>query len=230
MPLLILILPLFFSPIAKAQNVSDTVFLFRERFDSSYHAIYIDKKKSPFYQTISKHITIDPDVYKTSIQQLSDSGRIKTRHFNIDVFPEWYSLYLYKNKYYVYSPSEPYTNTYIKISDSTIVLNNFNDGCIPALLSNIDRINNKTLEIVTSGLYREDSKIIFHFLTKKKDVAVVEFPLREENKGYLLMVAKNSLRRFPIIVNYCMTNRVKEWEFDKPDFKKIIESRPLKFK
>lgn len=128
-----------------------------------------------------------------------------------------------QKKYYAYIPSEPYFNTYLKLSDSTLTLNYFNDGCIPALLQKVKWINNKTVQIRTKSLYVEDSIVVFHFLDDSKTISVLEFPLRKNKRRFQLMVAKKNLNKFPLIVNYCPNNRCSEWNFDPPNFKSLIK-------
>ena len=39
-----------------------------------------------------------------------------------------------------------------------------------------------------------------------------------------LMVAANTLNLFPIIINYCKDQKVAEFDFDKPDFEKLLRN------
>ena len=217
--LALLLISLIFSQRGFSQK--DTAFLYREVREDWYQAIYKAKNHSSLYNSLAKGFRIRPDYYNEVLQQIKDSSGGSVKHLKINFPDEWYSLHQYKGKTYFYLPAEPHVNTFMKISDSTLILNYFNDGCIPALLQKVDVINPQKLIISTYSLYKEESQIIFHFFTGKRDIAVVEYPLREKNK-FELMAAKKSLSKYPLIVNFCRNGACNEWTFDTIDYKKLL--------
>lgn len=57
---------------------------------------------------------------------------------------------------------------------------------------------------------------------EKNGIAVFEENTKGYPPGYYLMIAANKIRNFPIIVNYCKTNKQLEFNFDNPDYRKLL--------
>ncbi|HUC80104.1 MAG TPA: hypothetical protein VMR70_04275 [Flavisolibacter sp.] len=204
------------------QGRKDTTFLHRAIENGEYHAIFLDRENSSYHNELSEGFVIDTFIYNDILQNLKDSGK-RMSYFPIGLDRDWYSLHQYKQKYYAYLPSEPYVNLYIRITDSTIIMNDFNDGLIPAFIQNIEWVNAKTLKIYSAGLYKEHSVIIFHFLTTAKNLAVVEFPNADEKFRFNLLATKKKLKDYPIIVNHSPNGRAHEWEFERIDFEALLK-------
>ncbi|RYE56821.1 MAG: hypothetical protein EOP48_07175 [Sphingobacteriales bacterium] len=114
-------------------------------------------------------------------------------------------------------------NDYIRITDSTVIVNSFSDGLIPALIQKIEWLDAKTLKIHTAAVYKEYSVIIFHLLNEARDLSVIEFPYMDKKIRFSLSASKDRLKKYSIIVNYCPDARVHEWEFEEPDFKALLK-------
>src|ERR1700741_2490550 len=79
-----------------SQSPKDTLFLFRQVSDSSYHAIFVDHNpRSVFYNETEKFITLDSVLYHKTIKALLDSG-FKILHVRVSISRDWYSLYRYR--------------------------------------------------------------------------------------------------------------------------------------
>jgi hypothetical protein len=220
---LLLILIGLLTPSADAQK-KDTTFLLREWQDGTYRVIYVAGKNTGLHQRIPEFLSIDTAVYQRMITQLKDSG-VVARKFDMPVANEWYSLHWYKGKAYTYLPSEPYTNLSLKWSDSALVLNYFDEGHVPALIQQVEWKGPAKLSITTKSLYPTEEQVVLHFLSPKKDVMVLEFPLRPLDRRYHYMVARKSLQRYPLIVNSCPDRRCREWEFEQPPYSKLLRRR-----
>jgi hypothetical protein len=72
--------------------------------------------------------------------------------------------------------------------------------------------------------YNDPNKIILiHVVDKKRGIAVFENPNALPKHRYQFMVQADKMKNFPIIVNYCKTEKQEEFEgFDKVDFAKWI--------
>lgn len=203
-------------------RISDTTFLYRDIKDV-YHAIFINPQNDKnIYNQIRSSIQIDTNVYLKAISDLKDSGfhLLRTK----PTLPSnWYSLYLYKKNYYVYMPSEPFVNTWININDSTLVMNYFNDGCLPLFMDNEKKVSKKTWQLKLKGIYPEDNSILVHLIDAKKGIAIFEFPLRQGKRKYQLMVETSKMECFPVIVNYSPSQRQDEFDFDDINFALLIK-------
>jgi len=49
-------------------------------------------------------------------------------------------------------------------------------------------------------------------------MAIIEFPKRNNKRRFQLMVTRNNLNRYPLIVNYCPNHRCPEFDFETPSF------------
>lgn len=211
----------FTSSKTSAQRAADTTFLLKEESPDGDRRVFISKD-SQDYSRIFERIVIDSLVYQETLTALNGATSL-SKHLALGMNTDWFSLYQYRNNSYVYLPSEPYANLYIGINDSTVVLNYYNDGCVPAILIGRRWIDSSTLELQTTSIYSEDSIIIFHFLNSARDEAVVEFPNRKKIDSRMhLLISKTSLQKYPVIVNQCDSARCVEWKFDEINFKKIV--------
>jgi hypothetical protein len=94
-----------------------------------------------------------------------------------------------------------------------------------SIIETINYRKGGSIEINTKGLHKEYAQLLIHFLSKQMDVAIIEFPLKNKENRYHLVCAKDSIKRYPIIVNYCPGRRCDEWQFDKPDFALLLKKR-----
>ena len=211
-------------------NKADTVFLKKEGTGISRHLIYILNDNSFNQAELFKNIRVDALRYEEVTKQLQDSLHpIEKKLVNTLAKGEWMSLHRYDGILYAYSPSEPYTNLYLNVTDSSIDVNDFNDGIIPFLILKVDSSRKDKIAYDLKGLYNYGSRMIFHFLNPQKDIAIVEFSNNFEEKKYGLIAKKNKVLRMPIIINDSPSNRVEEWKFDIINYKAILEGKE-KFK
>jgi hypothetical protein len=147
-------------------------------------------------------------------------------HSNL-LLGEWMSLHSYKGKLYAYSPSEPYINSYLNLTDSSIEINDFSDGIIPMRITEIAKTKNNGIVFVVKGIYEYASQVTFYFLNKEMDLALVETTNQVKEKSYEIMATKNKIFHMPIIVNDNPTSRFEEWQFDKIDYRKILNTREI---
>ena len=222
--IVILISSLLWFSMSFAQQ-PDTTFLFRNDKNGVYHAVFVDTTgTADAYSWIAQSMRIDTLMYEEAIaREKKEIGVVKKNQ--IPLAESWFSLHQFKGKFYVYSPSEPYYNLYVKFTDSTMIINYFDDGLRPSLITSVSKIQKNKLEIRSQGDLSSMNRMIIHFLTTERDVAIFEFPDSQLENKYALMVAENSLRKFPIIVNYCETDRVGKWNFEEIDFQKLLRTK-----
>ncbi|HEX8333647.1 MAG TPA: hypothetical protein VF622_13585 [Segetibacter sp.] len=213
----------------KSQGKSDTTIIARYK-EEDYHVVFEDRKGSSFYEGILKGVEVDTFQYNRVLQEIKDSFNISIKRFSLPLKREWVSLNVYKDKYYAYAPSEPWVNLHFAFTDSTVIINFFNDGYIPSIIQSITNKDGSIVLNIKALYYYDDeySKIIVHFLLKQKDIAIIAFPLKQGEGRYHLVGAKEKIRSFPIIVNYCPGRRCAEWQFEKPDYKMLLSKGVVK--
>ena len=227
--LLLLSVTLIFQPDLSAQKkTADTTFILRDTSNGVYHAVFIEKNiRSHYYQQLTnfKLDFRDSPSYKESIDDLR-KNKIKISKIKTDrALPlNWCALFDYKGKFYLYSPSDNGNNLNKMITDSTII-EFFMDGPYASAIQSFKAIDLNTFEYTIKGTYSTVEKITIHVLDWVSEVAVFDNHNSDDNYRYTLMVGADRARKFPIVVNYCETQKQMEFNFDSPDFKEIMAAK-----
>lgn len=142
---------------------------------------------------------------------------------NIKDFPrKWNTVHIYKNKYFLYAPSDWMNNSGYYISDSVIYITKSDPDDLYFILS----FNSKDHD---SGYFKvrnyfgEVQSIQMQLVDKNYGIYVWTFYDRENkiiNKH--LMQDSDQSKKLPMIVCDCGDSKcVMEFEFDKPEFDKL---------
>lgn len=205
------------------QKKPDSTFLLREFLpDGSYHAVFVQPNKNSEYKNdVLGHF--DSNVVFQQLKELKDSTGISVIRHSIPaaIKKTWYSLYLYKGKYYLYHPSDPGTSQWISITDSSIVELNFDPGIVASALMKVEK-KQADLKIGFTNMQENNVSMTIHQIDTKQGIAVFERHYGPPEIRYTLMVSEDKLHLFPIIINFCKESRVREWEFDTPNFKRLL--------
>lgn len=166
---------------AKAQQVGDTLLIQGGR------VVFIDKPHSSYHDKVFKYLLdgVDISTYKS------------TNYFN----GQWISVHNYKGSNYAYFPSEPYVNVFLGISDSTLLINDFNEGFLTFTIKHIDR--DKT----NMHFKFRDLNGKKHFVILKKvsnDFIKARSSLFTNRE--IQFVKRDSYAEWPIVVNKCNSN------------------------
>jgi hypothetical protein len=178
-----------------AQKYRDTLYDSYIKNDSNLQIIFIDTPNSHFHTMVFQHL-------------LSDSG---SNHSSpLKYAGDWISVHMYRGKSYAYYPSEPYFNLFLRISDSTILVNDFNDGLVTYSVKKVNQRKNKFVFLLISS-----SGIKHTLKLQKKNNEIYELNSSLLNTKKLKVVKKETFFQLPIIVNYCPENRCQEFDFKK---------------
>ncbi|WP_184548408.1 hypothetical protein [Mucilaginibacter sp. FT3.2] len=236
-----LLLLLFSStPIAKHKTIvplpstealnkkNDTVFLLREKDSVHYHAVFVEKdRQSQVYKNVLnfKMDNYDAEAYLRNYHAVKRRSAKPFRKYNLAGLPtEWLPLYSYRGSFYIYQPSEPGNTARITITDSTMV-HWYMDGPTPQLLQEVIKLNNHTWQLKFRGYLQRapDVKIIIHIIDPINKIAVwedVNAPIRYR---YSLYVPRENAAKFDLVVNYCLENKVAEFNFDSIDYVALLK-------
>ncbi|HLF45179.1 MAG TPA: hypothetical protein VI548_02065 [Chitinophagaceae bacterium] len=219
-----LILFCFISINLNAQ-LKDTVFIKRTISDSPYpfyHAIFIDS--SPDSEHRKKLIdfkfnSFDSASYYEIINLLLPLNKIQNIKAGFPV--KWITLNQYKGEYYLYRPSEAGYHFKFELTDSATIDYTM-EGPIPGKIKRIkfDDDINCTIEREHPWESREVS---IKIIDKQKGIAVFTFTGQKSDRWYHLMVDSKKANLFPVIVNYCITDKQGELDFDSIDFNKLLK-------
>lgn len=204
----------------------DTVFIKRIIADAPkpfYHAIFIDttaKARQDLTSFAFNHF--DSTLY---FEQLANLKSLQLNKVAVSsIFPRrWIALHSWQGKYYLYRPSDFGYHYRFELTDTTTI--DFTmEGAEPSRLDAILFSSDNKVKIHRINQW-EGRQLTIVIVDREKGIAVFSFgPTRYTKAGYqLLMVDAARAHLFPVIVNYCKTNKQPEFEFDKIDFKTMLK-------
>ena len=213
----------FYQTVVGQKRTADRTFLLRE----PDHSIFIDNSKtSKFYESISdfKFDKFDKDSYGYSLQYLKDHGLKLTKTNLKDVPKSWIILKYYKKKFYTYHPSDFYSHYKISITD-TAFIDYGGEGPMANKIISYKKVDDQTFSFGLTGVERPKRKLTIHIIDKQNGIAIFEQLTDDKDKQYYLMIDARKIRQLPIIVNYCKTQKQMEFDFDEPDFRKLLKTK-----
>lgn len=114
--LLVLLLVVFFlteparHTVTQRKEGNDTLFLLRKKTHESYYKVYIEKnRQSASYKNLLDFSmeSYDADTYREYLKDLKHRHTRGLKRYDLTGLPkQWMPVYRYKNRYYIYSPSE----------------------------------------------------------------------------------------------------------------------------
>jgi hypothetical protein len=144
-----------------------------------------------------------------------------------DLPRKWNSVYVLNNEYYVYSPSDWINNRGYYVSDSAIIVTNSEPDLFVIL--DYKRINKKLYEFRIVDYAGEKHHVQITLVDAAYRIYVWTFTNKGELSRYLMQDSR-FVKGLPMIVADCGDKCILEFEFDKPDFEKILHkaNNPLK--
>ena len=191
------------------QNYRDTLYISPNNNDSSYQVIFIDTPRSNFHNKVFDFLLSDSSIYYENLKQIVKNKNYQKNRTILKYIGDWITIQKFKNSFYAYYPSEPYFNTFIKITDSVLVINDFNEGAlIPYSISKVIQKRNRIIFKLTN------SYNIKHTLSiQQKTNAIIEIKSSLFNVNKLRFIKRQSYFELPIIVNYCPNNKCQVFNF-----------------
>lgn len=209
--------------------LNDTTFIHRKITNDFYHAIYIDTSQNSKYYNWLTNFDFDEsesetynDYYSYHKKKHSYDKRLK----NSNLLGGWLPIHQYKDKYYLYAPSEGGAIGRRIINDSAFVYW-YMDGPFPTPLISIKK-KAKSHYILKMNDFgygkREEEEILeIYQIDPKTRLSVFFFPEEIERYRYQLYVPKENAHYFDMVVNYCNSQKQLELEFDKIDFQALLK-------
>lgn len=219
------LLALIFSSNLFAQH-RDTIFLKREvggRSYPFYHAIFIDTTAQYRNELTSFSFNrFDSTQYFYQLKGLkpliNDGSSLRSK------FPrKWIALHELKGRFYLYWPSDFGYHFRFEITDSTTI--DFTmEGPEPSRLDKVSLLSPTHL-IISRINFSQSESVDIKIIDTAKGIAIFTFsPTKYDKNGYqILMVDKAKAFQYPIIVNYCSTDKQQEYQFDEIDFKSLLK-------
>lgn len=204
--------------------VKDTFFINRTTDVKGHivHVIYIDPDKSLNARVrIFNWSSNDSANLRNYLNQLK-KGKHALIHATIGDFPkDWRPVYQYHGKYYLYDPNDTAGNNTMIVTDSLLMPYFFGDGYTPFAIQSFIRNNSRWVTIKTTH-YAEIEETAFgevnvYTIDPKTGLSVWIIGNDAE-----LMVPRQGVSNYPVIVNRSVFQKYDELEFDKINAKKLI--------
>jgi hypothetical protein len=208
--------------------LNDTTFIHRKITNEFYHAIYIDtSQNSKDYNWITNFDFRESEsetynnYYSSHKKEHNDDRSLKKSN----LLGGWLPVYQYKEKYYLYAPSEGGAIGRRIINDSAFVYW-YMDGPLPLSLTSIKKKGKGHYILKMDDFVFEKEKketLEIYQIDPKTRLSVFFFPEEIERYRYQLYVPKENAHYFDMVVNYCNSQKQLELEFDKIDFQALLK-------
>jgi len=208
----------------QAEPKKDTVFI--EKNDRQ--SIYIDN--NPNSQNHAKLADFkftenDKKVFEASYAALKQAN-IPIKKFKMNDLPkEWLNLFPYKDRYFLYLPSDLGNIRRTIITDSLLVFWGAEGPKDLYALTSVKQISEQKCEIKAKNANGQTQNITVNRFERKKSLTVAIFEnngAKGEEKYMGMFVGRESVGSYDVIVNDSKGKKVAEYEFkDKIDFQKF---------
>jgi len=212
------------------KTIHDTTFLLREKSKDYYHAIYIERnRQSPYYNSLLdfKYDDYENKEYKEAYQSIKQKHSAPLKKYNLTGLPkQWVPLHRYKNKYYIYLPSDEGDMGRMIITDSTLIYWSM-EGPYPKPFQSLKKLNDHTWFFEADNFYpsKTTGTFVIHLIDPINKIAVFEDSSAPKRYRYSLYIAKENAKNFDLVVNYCETDKTPDFLFDKIDYAKLLKGK-----
>ncbi len=212
---------------AKKGPIADTDFISREVTKEYYHAVFIEHNRQSIFYTDLLDFKMDEyenDEYKQEYKVLKKRSSSPFKIYDLTgLSKEWIPLYKYRNKYYIYYPSDRGNAGRRIISDSTMVYR-FMDGVRIEPFMAVKKVDNHTYSFNLRSLFIDTgiSQITIHIIDPKNNIVVWE-DSSPYSGHFQLFIARENAKNFDMVVNYCKEIKTEEFQFDDIEFASLLK-------
>ena len=210
---------------AQSTGKKDTLFLLREKRPTGYHTVFIDTNPaSRYYKAISDFSFTGDDkkIYASTLAIVKDK---RLTRFTSKAFPrKWIKVYQHKGKFYAYYPSDFMAHYMVRITDSTYISYE-GEGPLANRIISFSSIDSSTYRFTLKSPYTGIHKLVVHIIDRQKGIAVFEESAETGEIYRTLMVTADKVRGLPVIVNYSPDQKEVEFDFEEPDYGRLLGGR-----
>jgi len=190
------------------QKNKDTIFLFKKNDQFGYHSVFITGPNSSYHNKLFDYLDPDANIKKANLLNKHTYIHFSNSDFINSISGDWISVHRFNDSIYAYLPSEPFYNSFIRVTDSAIWINDFNDGFVPLRIIKIKKTKNKFRCYLKDP---ESKSTIMDFNIQKNAFASIN--IMKYDNAARLYIKRNLFNQLPIIVNYCPEQRCVEFNF-----------------
>ena len=206
---------------------NDTDFISRKFYKHSYQKVFIEKNRNSKEYKSLLEIKMDDDDGSLYVNNLAGLTHIyhNFKSFINEDFPKnWLPLNNYKNRLYIYFPSERGESGRISLTDSTLIKWSI-EGPSPQAILMVKQLNKVTWKITSKYFYNgwKAKRVIVHIIDEKSKMAVWEYLGEKGINQYNLCIPFEHAKEFDMVVTSCLQNRTNEFVFGKIDYKALLK-------
>ena len=213
-----------------ASTSADTTFLQKETTKDCYHIVYVEKNHAaPIFRDLLnfKFDHYDSINYKQAYRILKVRNPKPLKKYDLAGLPnQWLPVDSYKGKYFLYAPSDWANVDKRTITDSTIIYRG-EQGPEPYVLKDVKKLNDAKYNVKAPPFYQfvKKSNINIYIIDPATKLSVWEDTELPPAYRYRLYVPLSSANKYDLVVNYCKTAKMPEFNFDKIDYAALIKGR-----
>ena len=198
----------------------DTIFLLKNK----EHIIFIDtSKESTFYNKVANftYSDLNDETFESSLKYFK-KNKIKLNNHKIKrLAKKWVIIKYYKNKFYTYYPSDFYNHYKISITD-TAFIEFYGEGPVANKILTFRKNTDKKYSFLLTGEGKINRSVVFYIIDRKNGIAILE---ESYNciKNYFFMIDATKIKQLPIIVNYCISQKQLEFNFEEPNYENLLK-------
>jgi hypothetical protein len=183
-----------------SQVINDTLFLVNNADSKIYVERNLKSKQFSYLQDFSKFRNI--------------------KVFNKNLPNQFLPLFVIKNKYYLSFPCDSNIPRVLMTKDSIYYENG---EIIASKISSLKKVGHKTYKYLETDFLQQETIVIIKKINSKRGIYVFQKIDKEKNVEYRLLVDSKKAEGIPIIINMCLKNRTKEFDFDKIEFRNLLK-------
>jgi hypothetical protein len=219
---------------ASTPIIEDTIFIKRELTEKVYHAIYIEKdsaNKRFQWLTDFTFDEFDSSALKGNREHMREKLPDRFGRVDLHGLPnDWLPLYLYKNDYYLYAPSD-WGNAGKRIVTDSSLIYWYMDGPYAMPFQSSKKVSDRKYVFTFNNPWDDDNhlnQLIITIIDPVTKMSVWEFSDEKRLHRYRIYVPKSSAHHFDLIVNYCNNMKQLEYDFEEVDYEAFL--KPFKGK
>ena len=211
------------------KQLNDTIVLKRSVADPIRSKVFIDPDKNSKYYKQLSYFGYDNNYFSEMVKILEDSAGRQGQVNKLPGLPKkWLPLYLYKGKYYVYAPCDGIYIYKIMITDEYVCETEVG-GLYPREFNSLKMIDQTSYINSETNYMWNEKDLHINIIDNQKGIAIFSTTRIEDSSiHYRLMVDANKIKLFPVIKNECLGGKEPEFDFEEPDFEKLLDKKDVK--
>jgi len=191
--------------------------------DTVQNKVFIDPDKNSKYYDYLTDFSYNKAYFSETIKYLKDATKRSAKSNKLTTLPKkWIPLFVYKGNYYVYCPCDGIFDYKVLITDE-FVCETDAMGMNASQFNSIKKIDDKTYVNPENNYNWNEHDLTIRIVDVQKGIAIFSSKRNSDNTlHHRLMVDASKIKLFPLIKNFCPGGKEMEFDFDRPEFEKLL--------